>query len=247
MPGVLLGRAGLPLGPIALTERYKRMNIRQIVLTRLYNTNMGKRMLRDPFRRVVFSAAISFSLNLLYALYHGVLGIINLSIWFTVLCAYYTVLATMRFCTVLCGRKGGPVSSADAAYFTMKLSGVLLVLLSIVLASVNYVSLSQNIAAKYDEIIMITIAVYTFSKLAAVIVKAVRQHENPSPLLAVIRNIGYAEVAAAVLTLQRSMLVSFGSMNNEQAHIMNMLTGVAVCIFVLVLGIRMIGRGMRKK
>lgn len=43
--------------------------------------------------------------------------------------------------------------------------------LSIVLASVNYVSLSQNIAAKYDEIIMITIAVYTFSKLAAVIVK----------------------------------------------------------------------------
>lgn len=79
------------------------------------------------------------------------------------------------------------------------------------------------------------------------IVKAVRQHENPSPLLAVIRNIGYAEVAAAVLTLQRSMLVSFGSMNNEQAHIMNMLTGAAVCIFVLVLGIRMIGRGMRKK
>ena len=27
MPGVLLGRAGLPLGPIALTEMYKRMNI----------------------------------------------------------------------------------------------------------------------------------------------------------------------------------------------------------------------------
>lgn len=113
MPGVLLGRAGLPLGPIALTERYKRMNIRQIVLTRLYNTNMGKRMLRDPFRRVVFSAAIGFSLNLLYALYHGVLGIINLSIWFTVLCAYYTVLATMRFCTVLC------VTSAPSSRWRM--------------------------------------------------------------------------------------------------------------------------------
>ena len=37
------------------------------------------------------------------------------------------------------------------------------------------------------------------------------------------------------------------SVQNEQAHIMNMLTGAAVCIFVLVLGIRMIGRGMRKK
>jgi len=83
---------------------------------------------------------------------------------------------------------------------------------------------------------MITIAAYTFFKIIMAIVKAVKQHKNPSPLLAVIRNIGYAEAAASILTLQRSMLVSFGTMDNTEAHIMNILTGSAVCLYVLIIG-----------
>lgn len=83
---------------------------------------------------------------------------------------------------------------------------------------------------------MITIAAYTFFKIIMAIVKAVKQHKNPSPLLAVIRNIGYAEAAASILTLQRSMLVSFGTMDNTEAHIMNILTGAAACLYVLIIG-----------
>ena len=83
---------------------------------------------------------------------------------------------------------------------------------------------------------MITIAAYTFFKIIMAIVKAVKQHKNPSPLLAVIRNIGYAEAAASILTLQRSMLVSFGTMNNTEAHIMNILTGAADFLYVLIIG-----------
>ncbi len=46
----------------------------------------------------------------------------------------------------------------------MRLSGILLILLSFVLSGVIYISISQNIAVKYDEILMITIAAYTFFK-----------------------------------------------------------------------------------
>ena len=121
----------------------------------------------------------------------------------------------------------------------MKLSGILLVILSIVLATVNYISLSQNIAVKHGEIIMITIAAYTFYKITMAIVKAVKQHKNPSPLLKTIRSIGYAEVSASILTLQRSMLVSFGSMDNSQVRFMNAMTGAVVCAFILILGLTM--------
>lgn len=65
-------------------------------------------------------------------------------------------------------------------------------------------------------------------------------------LLSVIRCIGYAEVAASVLTLQRSMLVSFGEMSDTDIRTMNILTGSAVCLFVLILGIILITRGKRK-
>lgn len=79
---------------------------------------------------------------------------------------------------------------------------------------------------------MITIATYIVA-----IVKAIKQHKNPSPLLAVVRNIGYAEAAVSILTLQRSMLVSFGAMDKATIKLMNSLTGAAVCLFILSLGI----------
>lgn len=128
----------------------------------------------------------------------------------------------------------------------MKLCGVLLVLLNFVLAGAIYISLSRNVATKHGEIVMITIAAYTFYKITMTIIKAVRQHKTPSPLLSVIRCIGYAEVAASVLTLQRSMLVLFGEMSDTDILTMNILTGSAVCLFVLILGIILITRGKRK-
>ncbi len=129
----------------------------------------------------------------------------------------------------------------------MKLCGVLLILLNFVLAGAINISLSQNIATKYGEIVMVTIATYTFSKITMTVIKAVKQRKNPSPLLSVIRSISYAEVAAFVLTLQRSMLVSFGKMNDTDIHTMNTLTGSVVCLFILILGISLIIKGPKRK
>lgn len=221
------------------------MKLRQKAVSMLSRTEIG-RAINNPRDRIILSAAIAFILNLLYALYHCILGIINLSLWFIAMCAFYGILATMRFSAVLCGRKNHHQPSVDTEYFVMILSGILLALLSCVLAAVIYISLSQNIAARYGEIIMITIATYTFYKITMVITKAAKQHKNTSPLLVVIRSISYAEVAASILTLQRSMLVSFGSMETEQIHTMNAITGAVVCLFVLLLGISMTIKGIKK-
>lgn len=219
------------------------MKLRQAVMGRLVKTEAGRRLVSEQRYRMVLAAGAGFVLNLLYALYHGVLGVAGLSLWFLTMCAYYTVLGVTRFSAVLCEYKNG---SEETEFFVMKLTGLMLILLSLVLSGVNYVSLSGGIAAKYGEILMITIATYTFYKITMAAIRAVRQRKNPSPLLAVIRSIGYAEVAASVLTLQRSMLVSFGAMDHAKAHTMNMLTGAAVCLFVLALGVSLIRRGRRR-
>ena len=220
------------------------MRLRQSAASLVARTRIGRWVLEDRRRRAVFFAAVSLGCNLLYALYHGVLGILGMSLWLITMCAFYGVLAAMRFAAVLCGRRGGeaPVSRE---YFVMELTGVLLALLSVILSAVVYLSLSRNIAVRYGEIVMITIAAYTFYKITAAVVRAVRQRRNPSPLLAAIRGISYAEVAASVLTLQRSMLVSFGAMSAGNIHLMNALTGAGVCLFVLLLGISMIIKGRK--
>lgn len=223
------------------------MSLKQHIINRIERTEAGKKFIREQRLRIVLFAVFSFSLNLLYAFYHAVLGVINQSVWFITMCAYYIVLSTMRLSAVLCEWKNRDTHSNDIEYFVMKLCGVLLILLNFVLADVIYISLSQNIATKYGEIAMITIAAYTFYKITMTVMKAVKQRKNPSPLLLVIRSISYAEVAASVLTLQRSMLVSFGEMNNTDIHTMNILTGSAVCLFILMLGITLIIRGTKRK
>lgn len=222
------------------------MKTKQKAALLIAKTKTGKKLVSSQRYRIILSATLAFAFNLLYAIYHCVLGILNLSFWFIAMCAFYGILAIMRFSAILCERNHQKLPDNVTELFVMKLSGVLLVILSIVLATVSYISLSQNIAAKHGEIIMITIATYTFYKITMAIVKAVKQHKNTSPLLKTIRNIGYAEVAASILTLQRSMLASFGSMSAGNIHFMNAVTGAAVCLFVLILGLSMIAKSMKK-
>lgn len=163
------------------------------------------------------------------------------------MCAFYGILAAVRFSAVLCERKGRDLLSNDTEKLVMTLSGILLMVLSLVLAIVGYISLSQNIAGKHGEIIMVTIATYTFYKITMAIIRVVKQRRNPSMLLKTIQYISYAEVAASVLTLQRSMLVSFGARNERQVSLMNAVTGAAACLFVLGLGVSMIIKSAKKE
>lgn len=185
---------------------------------------------------MVRAAAVSLGCNCLYALYHGVLGLVHLSLWYLSLGAFYAILAVARFCALLSGRTRAGETATASGGFVMAASGALLLLLSVVLAGVLAISLSQHIATAYDTVTMITIATYTFYKITAAVVNRVRR-PGTSALSKVIRNIRYAEVAASVLTLQRSMLASFGTPEETPADWMNGLTGAAVCLFILSLGI----------
>ena len=165
------------------------MRPRQIAVFLLTKREKGEKFVSDQHYRIVLLAAITFAFNLLYALYHCLLGIVNLSLWFIAMAAFYGILAAMRFSAVLCGQKDLSLSSEDRERFVMKLSGLLLAALSIVFAAISYISLSQNIATKHGQIVMITIATYTFYKISIAIIQAVKQHKNPSPLLRTLRSI----------------------------------------------------------
>lgn len=220
---------------------------KQKVFDKIGTTKIGKRIVSDQRYRIVSTAALGLSVNLLYALYHGALGIVNRSLWFLTMSAYYTILSALRFSAVLCERKRNSTDSLDTEYFVMKLSGILLAVLSFVLTGVIYLSLAENIVIKHDSVMMITIATYTFYKITMAILRAVKQRKNPSPLLATIRSIGYADVAVSVLTLQRSMFASFGSIGDFSARIMNILTGAVVCFFVFMLGATITRKGIKRK
>lgn len=201
-----------------------------------------RRALQDRERRALLTASASFVLNLLYALYNGALGLINCSIWFAAMCAYYIILAAMRFSAVLYG----PKRDRNGELFVARLFGALFILMSAVLAGVVWLSLTRDTAVRYGTIVMITIATYTFTKITMVIVRTLRAGRDPSRLLAAIRSVGAAEAAASVFTLQKSMLASFEGMTEPEIYTMNLLTGSGVWLFVFILGIYMLKKGGKK-
>ena len=177
----------------------------------------------------------------MYALYNGVLGIISHSIWFLSLCAYYAILSSMRFGVIMQDRRN--ISTEN---FITRFCGVMLLVLAFVLSGSVYLSLTNDVAVKHQEIIMITIAAYTFCKVALAIVNTVKIRKENSLLLSTIRSISCADAVVSILSLQRSMLVSFGEMERYRIYMMNILTGAGVFIIILLLGIGMIVKSMKK-
>ena len=105
------------------------MNIKQSIINKIEKTETGKRFIEEQRSRIILAAVCSFSINLLYAFYNGILGIINQSVWFVTMCAYYIILSTMRLCAVLCERKNRNTPSGDIEYFVNKFCGILFVFL----------------------------------------------------------------------------------------------------------------------
>lgn len=199
-----------------------------------------KQILKDQHNRVILSAAAGFGLNLAYALYHGVIGIMAGSLWFLLLCAYYMLLSVVRFSAVLYDRQSAKQNSSFSEQFLFRFLGGMLILLTVILAVSSWLSFRYDVAMVYSEIMMITIATYTFYKIIIAIVNAIQARKQQSLWLIAIRNIGCADAAASLLALQRSMLVSFEGMSKQDMELMNALTGAGVCLLTIALGLYMI-------
>ena len=184
---------------------------------------------------VARSPYTSLAVNVTYALGNCVIGFLNSSWWFITAGAYYAVLAVARFAVLLIGRK------ADGDFFARRITGILLTVLSFCIIGVNVLSAVESRGSVFHEIVMITIATYTFAKITIAIIGMAKANRCASPALKTLRNIALADACVSVYTMQRSMLVSFPGMERADILLLNVFTGTAVWIVVLLLGINLIG------
>ncbi|MBO8437152.1 MAG: hypothetical protein IAA97_09270 [Spirochaetes bacterium] len=119
-------------------------------------------------------------------------------------------------------------------------SGFIMLFLVFVMASIVYVTSKQQVTEGHGEIVMITIAAYTFTKLGFAVARTIKDKKDSKSVSRIIREISYAELAASMLSLQRSMIISFGNENHDWAYMMNIISGSAACLFIAAIGISMI-------
>ena len=175
------------------------------LLLLIKKTSYGARFLEDYTFRTILTTLPTFLINVVYTVYNGVIGVINQSAWFITMAVYYSLL------------------------------GILLLLLNLALSGVVLLTIAKGTAKTHSEIMVISIAAYTFYKITMAVINMVKVRKMQSPSLITIRNIGVADALVSMLTLQTTMLASFQDTSTIDANQMNGITGLAVCILMRVL------------
>ena len=189
------------------------------------------KLLKTPYVSLIF--------NVVYAIGNSLLGFITDSWWFITVGAYYAVLAATRYSVLQIKRKADGNFATEV--FARRFTGILLVVLSVCIVGVNIMSAVKDRGTVFHEIIMISIATYTFYKITVAIIGMVKAKHSASPVIKTLRNISLADACASIYTMQRSMLQSFPGMDESGILLLNIFTGTAVWIVVLLLGVNLIG------
>lgn len=189
----------------------------------------------DKRERIFLTTRWGFWANIAFAVAHGVFGAVTHSWWFLTLAAYYILLSSMKYSTILYERKHRDASVQDEVR-VKRFVGILLLALAPVMIGTVVLTITQGIGTKYHEIVMIAMATYSFTKITLAIVNYCKTRKNHSPLLVAVRCISLANAFVSIFALQRSMLVTFEGMTAENIRLMNLLTGIGVCLILCALG-----------
>lgn len=189
--------------------------------------------------KLIKNPYVSLSVNAVYALSNCILGLIGRSWWFITVGAYYAVLAVIRFSVLKIKRRAN--GNYDTEFFARRITGVMLIVLSLVIVGVNILSAVKDRGREFKKIVMIAIAAYTFTKITIAIIGMVKSRQKLSSAVKTLRNISLADACVSVYSLQRSMLVSFPGMAPSHIQLFNILTGSFVWLILMLLGINLIG------
>lgn len=183
--------------------------------------------------KVFKSAILSLVINIIYGIYNIIVGVIMPSWWFLTAGTYYLILSIVRY-FVLRAKKN------SIKNFLKPFTGIMLMVLSVPLSGMVVLASVKDRGTDYHEIIMITIALYTFTKFTLAAINLVKSKMNTPERIKILRNISFADAFVSIFSLQRSMLVSFEGMPPNEIRIMNIVTGSVVCVIIFMLGLNLI-------
>lgn len=176
------------------------------------------------------------------------LGIYHQSFWCYSLAGYYTSLALMRFFLVRHSARHLPGEKMRRELRRYRACGWTFLLTNLALSGMIGYMIFDDQATGHHEIVTIAMATYSFLSLTMAIVNVVRYRRFNSPVFSASRAISLASASVSMLTLERTMLVTFGAetMTPRVRQLFLALSGGAVSMLIVVMAVYMIAGANRK-
>ena len=208
----------------------------------------ARRWQDDARLRVNVSLYGSLTWNALYGIFQLWLGFYHHTFWFYSLGGYYICLAIMRFFLVKHTRKYAPGEKIQTELVKYRACGIVFLLMNLALALIIFFMVYFNRTFEHHMITAIAMAAYTFTAFTVAIVNVVKYRKYNSPVFSASKAISLAAALVSMLTLESTMLTTFGdgTMTATEQKWMLGATGGAISVLIVATAIYMIVIGTKK-
>lgn len=216
--------------------------IKEIIKPRIVANPYTNRVVTDYRLRTILFIVPGLASNVVFAVFNGIIGIISHSAWFGSLSAYYILLSMMRIGVVKQERKISKIrqekEQMEKEIVVYKKNSILFILMAVVLGGM-VILLEASLGGKnYKGFTIYAVATYAFYRIIMSTIHIMKANKQKSPLLMIIRKIGYIDACVSILTLQTAMFTSFAQGKDAFTKMMNGITGAVVSLMVLGIGIQ---------
>ena len=208
----------------------------------LLASNTYTKQIMDDYRLRVFVFSVPGLLgNILFAGFNAVMAVYAGSAWLGSMAGYYILLSIMRFGTVWQEKENALIEDKEERYKAeisiYKVDSILFIFMAVTLVWIVTL-LGRSIGGKkYPGTLIYAVAFYTFYRIVISIINMVKVGKYRSPLLSMVRRIGYADACVSLLMLQTAMFASFSEGKDSFNGMMNEIVGGVICAMIAGIGI----------
>ena len=213
------------------------------------NENKYARIWQDDTRlRVNVSLYGTLICNIAYALLQLGMGFWHHTFSFYSLAGYYICLAVMRFFLVQYTSRHKPGEKMQNELIRYRACGIVFLVMNLALALIIFFMVYWNKTFNHHEVTTITLAAYTFTSLTLAIINTVKYRKYNSPVYSASKAISLASACVSLLTLESTMLTTFGdvTMSLTGRRILLGLSGGVISAFIIAMAIYMIVQANKK-
>lgn len=233
---ILYALSAISLAYFVYTIVYFAPKAKRNIINFLKRHEVTNRLLSNYGYRTFMFSIFSFTLNIAYVIFQGVLSIITHSAWYISITAYYLILSLMKG-NVFFSKKLARDNDIKEAK-TFRFSGIMFIFLTLALSGMIVLIYTSNMHFEYAGLMIYVIAAYTFYNLTFAIINIFKARKQDDLHVQNIRNINLAHAVFSIIVLQVALFQAFSPKHNTS--IANGLTGAGVSIIILFLGILMI-------
>lgn len=194
--------------------------------------------------RVMFFLIFTCFTNIIVSIFKFIMAFTLPSLWFFINALFLSILSLTRVFSIkdytkikLLTKKEDIKRIEKKNYF---LNGILLILLGIMYFFVNVYIYYKGTNTNMHEYLTYLVALIAFYAITTSIYGMIKYKKNASPILKAVKITNFASSLTSIMLTQIVLLDTFTTSLNYNSNLMNGLTGMAVGIIIIFLGLYMI-------